>query len=64
MNLHEYQAKILLQEHALATPIGEVAGDTTKAIEVAKSINSNAFVVKAQIHAGGRRKIGEIARGS
>jgi succinyl-CoA synthetase beta subunit len=60
MNLHEYQAKNLLQKYALATPIGAVAGDAAKAIEVAKNINSKAFVVKAQIHAGGRGKAGGV----
>ena len=56
MNLHEYQAKLLLNQYGLETPIGAVAGDAHSALEVAKSINSNAFVVKAQIHAGGRGK--------
>ncbi len=60
MNLHEYQAKLLLQKYGLATPIGEVAGDATTAIEIAKNINSHAFVVKAQIHAGGRGKAGGV----
>jgi succinyl-CoA synthetase beta subunit len=60
MNLHEYQAKKLLQQYALTTPIGAVAGDAVSASEVAKSINSNAFVVKAQIHAGGRGKAGGV----
>ncbi len=60
MNLHEYQAKNLLKQYALATPIGEVAGDAASAVEIAKNINSNAFVVKAQIHAGGRGKAGGV----
>ncbi len=60
MNLHEYQAKLLLQKYALATPIGAVAGDVASAVEVAKNIKSNAFVVKAQIHAGGRGKAGGV----
>jgi succinyl-CoA synthetase beta subunit len=60
MNLHEYQAKLLLQKYALATPVGAVASDTAAAVEVAKNINSNAFVVKAQIHAGGRGKVGGV----
>ncbi len=60
MNLHEYQAKLLLQKYGLATPIGAVAGDATTAIEIAKNINSHAFVVKAQIHAGGRGKAGGV----
>jgi succinyl-CoA synthetase beta subunit len=60
MNLHEYQAKLLLKKYALATPIGAVAGDANVALEVAKNINANAFVVKAQIHAGGRGKAGGV----
>jgi succinyl-CoA synthetase beta subunit len=60
MNLHEYQAKLLLQKYALATPIGAVSGDAAKAIEVAKNINSERYVVKAQIHAGGRGKAGGV----
>jgi succinyl-CoA synthetase beta subunit len=60
MNLHEYQAKSLLKQYGLATPIGAVAGDAASAVEVAKSISSDAFVVKAQIHAGGRGKAGGV----
>jgi len=60
MNLHEYQAKSLLKQYSLPTPIGAVAGDAASAVEVAKNINSNAFVVKAQIHAGGRGKAGGV----
>ncbi len=60
MNLHEYQAKLLLKQYGLATPIGKVADDAHSALGVAKSINSNAFVVKAQIHAGGRGKAGGV----
>ena len=60
MNLHEYQAKSLLKQYGLATPIGAVAGDAATAVIVAKSIQSNAYVVKAQIHAGGRGKAGGV----
>jgi succinyl-CoA synthetase beta subunit len=60
MNLHEYQAKNLLKQYGLATPIGAVAGDAIAAIEIAKSIHSNTWVVKAQIHAGGRGKAGGV----
>jgi succinyl-CoA synthetase beta subunit len=60
MNLHEYQAKNLLQKYALATPIGAVAGNAATAVEVAKNINSERYVVKAQIHAGGRGKAGGV----
>jgi succinyl-CoA synthetase beta subunit len=60
MNLHEYQAKNLLKKYALATPIGGVAGDAAAAVEVAKNINCERYVVKAQIHAGGRGKAGGV----
>jgi succinyl-CoA synthetase beta subunit len=60
MNLHEYQAKLLLQKYGLATPIGAVAGDAISALEVAKNINCERYVVKAQIHAGGRGKAGGV----
>jgi succinyl-CoA synthetase beta subunit len=60
MNLHEYQAKNLLNQYGLPTPSGVVAGDASTAIDVAKNIPSNAYVVKAQIHAGGRGKAGGV----
>jgi succinyl-CoA synthetase beta subunit len=60
MNLHEYQAKNLLKQYGLATPIGAVAGDAAAAIEIAKNIHSDKYVVKAQIHAGGRGKAGGV----
>ena len=60
MNLHEYQAKNLLKQYGLPTPIGAVAGDASTAANIANSIQSNAYVVKAQIHAGGRGKAGGV----
>ena len=60
MNLHEYQAKNLLKQYDLPTPIGVVAGDAAAAVAAAKNIESNAYVVKAQIHAGGRGKAGGV----
>ena len=60
MNLHEYQAKNLLKQYGLPTPIGAVAGDAYVAANAANSIQSNAYVVKAQIHAGGRGKAGGV----
>ena len=60
MNLHEYQAKLLLKQYGLPTPIGAVAGDAICARQAANSINTAAFVVKAQIHAGGRGKAGGV----
>jgi succinyl-CoA synthetase beta subunit len=64
MNLHEYQAKNLLKQYGLPTPIGKVADDAAGAVTAAKSIyntqHGGQYVVKAQIHAGGRGKAGGV----
>ncbi len=60
MNLHEYQAKSLLQLYGVPTPAGMVANSPETARIAAEKINSNAWVVKAQIHAGGRGKAGGV----
>ncbi len=60
MNLHEYQAKNILKQYNVPTPTGAVAGDTMAARNAANTINTAAFVVKAQIHAGGRGKAGGV----
>ena len=60
MNLHEYQAKHLLTQYGVPTPIGAVAGDAASTREACKTIQSNTWVVKAQIHAGGRGKAGGV----
>lgn len=60
MNLHEYQSKNLLAEYALPVPGGRVAHTPDEAIAVAKSLPSKRFVVKAQVHAGGRGKAGGV----
>lgn len=60
MNLHEYQAKSLLQLYGLPTPNGIVANSPETARNAAEKIDSNAWVVKAQIHAGGRGKAGGV----
>lgn len=60
MNLHEYQAKSLLQKYGLPTPKGIVADNVESVLNAAQAINSNAWVVKAQIHAGGRGKAGGV----
>ena len=56
MNIHEYQAKELMQKYGVATPPGAVAGTAEEAEAVAKSLNTSDLVIKAQIHAGGRGK--------
>ena len=60
MNLHEYQAKGLLRQYGVPTPDGEVIDAKEKAIEIAKKLGGDRFVVKAQVHAGGRGKAGGV----
>jgi succinyl-CoA synthetase beta subunit len=60
MNLHEYQAKSLLQRYGLPIPQSQVAENPASAVEAAKAIGGDAWVVKAQIHAGGRGKAGGV----
>jgi succinyl-CoA synthetase beta subunit len=56
MNIHEYQAKELLQKFGVATPRGKVASTPEQAEQIAREIGATEIVVKAQIHAGGRGK--------
>jgi succinyl-CoA synthetase beta subunit len=56
MNVHEYQAKELLEKFGAATTRGRVASTADEAFEIAKSIAPAHVVVKAQVHAGGRGK--------
>ncbi|MDW7674249.1 MAG: ADP-forming succinate--CoA ligase subunit beta [Bacillota bacterium] len=60
MNIHEYQGKELLKNYGVAVPRGKVAFSVEDAIAVAKEIGTEAVVVKAQIHAGGRGKAGGV----
>ncbi len=60
MNIHEYQAKEILRKFGVKTLKGGVANDSKKAIEVANSLGGDIWVVKAQIHAGGRGKGGGV----
>ncbi len=56
MNIHEYQAKELLQKFGVATPPGKAARSPAEAERAAKDLGGSELVVKAQIHAGGRGK--------
>jgi succinyl-CoA synthetase beta subunit len=56
MNIHEYQAKELLAKHGIAVPAGFAALSVEEAVEAAKKLPGPLYVVKAQIHAGGRGK--------
>jgi succinyl-CoA synthetase beta subunit len=60
MNLHEYQAKQLLSEYGLPVPQGEVIKNAEEAIQAADKIGGDRWVVKAQVHAGGRGKAGGV----
>ncbi|MEP6956213.1 MAG: ADP-forming succinate--CoA ligase subunit beta, partial [Chthoniobacterales bacterium] len=56
MNIHEYQAKDLLQRFGVATPAGKAARTPAEAEQIAQELGTNDLVVKAQVHAGGRGK--------
>ena len=60
MNIHEHQAKDLLKEFGVAVPTGIAVYNASEINEKVKLLNMNQFVVKAQIHAGGRGKAGGI----
>ena len=60
MNIHEYQAKQLLADYGVAVPRGSVAYTTPEAEAAAKELGGPVWVVKAQIHAGGRGKGGGV----
>lgn len=60
MNIHEYQAKEILRKYGVATLKGKVAFSAEEAVNAAKDIGGNLWVVKAQIHAGGRGKGGGV----
>lgn len=60
MNIHEYQAKELLSTFGVPVPVGSVAFNSTQARQAAEELGGNRWVVKAQIHAGGRGKAGGV----
>ena len=60
MNVHEYQAKKLLSDFGVKVPGGQVVFSADEVAEVLDTLNSAKYVVKAQIHAGGRGKGGGI----
>ncbi len=60
MNLHEYQAKQLFADYGIAVPQGEVADSPKAAQAAAGRIPGSRWVVKAQVHAGGRGKAGGV----
>ncbi|MEE8495051.1 MAG: ADP-forming succinate--CoA ligase subunit beta [Xanthomonadales bacterium] len=60
MNFHEYQAKNLFAEYGIPVPAGIVANTPLAAVEAARELGGNTWVVKAQVHAGGRGKAGGV----
>ncbi|ABK44255.1 succinyl-CoA synthetase (ADP-forming) beta subunit [Magnetococcus marinus MC-1] len=60
MNIHEYQAKEIIAKFGVNVPRGRVAYTPQEAEMAAKELDSEVFVVKAQIHAGGRGKAGGV----
>ncbi|GGN20507.1 MULTISPECIES: ADP-forming succinate--CoA ligase subunit beta [Marinomonas] len=60
MNLHEYQAKQLFAEYGLPVSTGYAVDTPEAAVEAAKKIGGDKWVVKAQVHAGGRGKAGGV----
>src|ERR1700728_4663795 len=60
MNLHEYQSKKLFAEYAIPIPKGQVADSPDAAEAVARGLGGSLWVVKAQVHAGGRGKAGGV----
>ncbi|UJB14258.1 ADP-forming succinate--CoA ligase subunit beta [Xanthomonas translucens] len=60
MNFHEYQAKQLFADYGIPVPAGRVASTPEEAVEVANALGNGPWMVKAQIHAGGRGKAGGV----
>ena len=60
MNLHEYQAKDLFRRYRIPVPPGQVAASAEEASAAAGALGGSVWVVKAQVHAGGRGKAGGV----
>ena len=60
MNFHEYQAKQLFADYGIPVPAGRVASTADEAVEAANALGKGPWMVKAQIHAGGRGKAGGV----
>jgi succinyl-CoA synthetase beta subunit len=61
MNIHEYQGKELLRGYGVATPRGKACFSVEEAVQAATELGGKVWVVKAQIHAGGRGKGGGVS---
>lgn len=62
MNLHEYQAKQLLAAYGVPVPSGQTADSVDEALRAAQALGGADWIVKAQVHAGGRGKAGGVRR--
>jgi succinyl-CoA synthetase beta subunit len=62
LNIHEYQAKELMNKFGIEVPAGYVVDSTELAIEAARNLGQGPWMVKAQIHAGGRGEAGGVKR--
>jgi succinyl-CoA synthetase beta subunit len=60
MNLHEYQAKEVFRSYGVPVPAGKVAASAEEAVAAAQALGGAVWVVKAQVHAGGRGKAGGV----
>jgi succinyl-CoA synthetase beta subunit len=60
MNLHEYQAKEVFRKYGIPVPAGQVASTPEEAVKAAEALGGPVWVVKAQVHAGGRGKAGGV----
>ena len=60
MNLHEYQSKQLFSEYDVPVPAGRIARTADEAARAATALGGSTWVVKAQVHAGGRGKAGGV----
>ena len=60
MNIHEYQGREILESHGVSVPRGDVASTPAEAAAIARKLDCSAYIVKAQIHAGGRGKGGGV----
>ena len=62
LNLHEYQARKLFHEYGIPAPPGPAAASVREALDHAAALGGDSWVVKAQVHAGGRGKAGGVKR--
>jgi succinyl-CoA synthetase beta subunit len=60
MNLHEYQAKEIFRNYGIPVPAGQVAASPDEAAAATSALGGSVWVVKAQVHAGGRGKAGGV----